>query len=486
MSIEGIQSYYKENKTQYTVITEEECEKIIASALRILEKTGILVKTEEIRNLFQEHGCQVEGELVRIPADLVKSSIQSTPQEVVLYDRFGHEAIRVGGPSCHFGNGPTNPYFNDFETGERRKVLKSDVAQSARVSDALPNIDFVMSLAGITDWDPRIADVCEMHEMLQNTTKPLVAWGIDAAGLKDQFEMCAAVVGGWDKLVEKPLLAVYTGNPISPLLFAEDSLEKTRYCAEVGVPVLYPADGQLGSIKPVTLAGTVACGLAENFAALVLTQLINKGVPYIGGVCVSTVSMTTGGLAIGSPEHCLGDSIVADLFHYLNLPKWSTGGATDSKIVDEQSAIESSMTILTAVLSGAHLVHDVGFLDCAMSADLNQIVLGDEIISYARRIGRGVQVDEETLALDVIDEIGPGGEYLSHPHTFKHFKQELWRPTLLDRNNYQTWAEEKKDMRTRIREKTRHILETHKVPPLPADVTAKLDKILESAQQRLK
>jgi len=486
LAVEGIRSYYNENKTPYSVITEEQCERFINGALLILEKTGFIVKSEEIRNLFKKNGCKTEGEYVWVPADMVKNSIKSAPKELILYDRFGNEAIQVSGSSCHFGTGPTNPNYNDFETGERRKALKSDVAKSALVADALPNIDFLMGMAGITDCDSYIADVWEMHELLQNTIKPMVAWGVNAAGLKDQFEMCAAVVGGWDKLVEKPCLAVYTGNPISPLQFTEDTLEKTRYCADVGIPVLYPSDGQLGSVKPVTLAGTIVCGLAENFAALVLTQLINKGVSYIGGVCVSTVDMSTGGLAIGSPEHCLGDSIVADIFHYLNLPQWSTGGVSDSHIVDEQSAIESSMQILCAVLSGANLVHDVGLLGCVMSASLDQIVMGDEIISYARRIARGVRVDNETLALDVINEIGPGGEFLSHEHTFRHFKQELWHPTLIDRRNYQFWAEEKKDMRTRIHEKTRHILENHKVPALPDDVVAKLDVILESAQQRIK
>lgn len=485
MAIEGIKSYYEENKTRYYVATEEQCEKIIMGALTILEKTGMVFKHPRAVEILKNGGCKADGERVWFPPEVVKKAISTAPKEVVLYDRFGNEAIRAGGTANYYGMGPTNPCFNDFETGERRPVLKSDVARSAKVGDALPNIDFIMSLAGITDCNPKIADVCEMHEMLQNTTKPIVGWGVDVHGVKDELEMCAAVAGGWDKLLEKPFIAMYAGDPVTPLTIPVDAFEKLEYCAQKGIAIIWPSGAQLGSTAPVTIAGAITLGLAENLAALVLSQLINEDTPFVGGVVILTVDMITTMSAYGSPEHCLGESIIADIYHYLNLPLWGTGGVTDSKVVDEQAAIETSMQVLSTALSGCNLVHDVGFMDSAISGSLEQIVLSDEIIGYARRIVRGVEINDNTLALDVIDEVGPAGEFLTHVHTFKNFKNELWMPTLIDRSPYQKWEVEKKDMNARIREKTVKILEEHQVPALPAHVVKELDDILAFAKKRI-
>lgn len=484
MAIEGIKSHYEQNKTRYHVATEDDCEKIILGALKILEKTGMVFKHPRALEVLKKSGCDVKGDRAWFPPDVVKKAIRTAPEEVVLYDRFGSEAIRAGGTRNYYGLGPTNPFFNDLVTGERRPVLKSDVADTAIVGDALPNIDFIMSLAGITDCNPRIADVCEMHEMLQNTTKPIIGWGVDVHGVKDELEMCAAVAGGWDKLIEKPFVAIYAGDPITPLILPEDAYEKLEFCAQKGIAVIWPSGAQLGSVAPVTIAGAIALGLAENLASLVLTQSINEGTPFVGGVVVLTVDMSTTMSAYGSPEHCLGESIISDVYHYLNLPLWGTAGVTDSKVVDEQAAIETSMAVLVTALSGTNLVHDVGFMDSAISGSLEQIVLSDEVIGYAKRISRGFEVDENTLALNVIDEVGPGGEFLTHQHTFDNFKSELWVPTLIDRNPYQVWNVDKKDMGARIKDKTKMILKEHRVAALPQSAKDKIDSILESAKIR--
>lgn len=485
MAIEGIKSYYHENQVKYHVATEEECETIIRAALRLIEDVGMEIYHPRAHQYLREFGCKVEGNRVYFPQDVVKKAIRLAPSEFVLYDRLGNEKIRAGGTNTYFGNGPTNPFYNEFETNERREARKADVARSARVSDACPNIDFIMSLAGIMDYDARIADVCEMHEMLQNTTKPIVMWGVDANGVKSQIEMCAAVAGGHDKLMEKPFVACYAGDPVTPLVVPNDAFEKFEYVAKLGIPMIWPSGAQLGTVVPVTIAGGITLGLAENLASLAMSQAIHPGTPFMGGVVVLTVDMNSMQSAYGSPEHCLGDSIVADLYHYLNLPCWETACATDSKVVDEQAAIEGSFQAYTNVLSGGNMVHDVGFMDSAMTSHLDMIVMADEIIAYARRIRRGVEINEETIALDVITEVGPKGEFLTHEHTFENFRQEFWWPTLIDRQRYDAWSIDKKDMRTRIHEKTQRILAEHQVPPLPDHVIAKLDEILQREMDRL-
>ncbi|MGN0962965.1 MAG: trimethylamine methyltransferase family protein [Clostridia bacterium] len=486
MSIQGITSAWQKNQTKYHAVTEQECEQLIEGSFRVMEEVGLQVLNEKARNRLADAGCTVEGDIVKIPASLVKEAIASAPAEMVLYDREGNEVIRAGGTNVYFGNGPTNPSYNDFETGERRPALRADAARNALVTDACPNVDFVMGLAQISDCDQRIADVVELRELLANTVKPIVAWGNSPENFKAEVEMAAAVAGGMEKLQEKPFIAIFPGCPITPLVINEELCDKLEYGIEAGLPIIWPTGPQLGSTAPVSVAGSITLGLAEVFCGLVLSQLMKKGSAFVGGVVVVNVDMATSQTGYGSPEHCLGESIIADIFHYLDLPMFQTAGVTDSKLVDEQSAIEVSMAVLSNVLSGGHMVHDVGFMDAAMSASLEQVVMCDEIIGYARRIGRGIDINDETLAFDAIKEVGPGGNFLTHEHTFMNLRKELWFPTLLDHRSYQSWLTDPSDMRTRVKRKTADILKNHEPKALSDEVLAKLDAILKAREEALK
>ena len=485
MAIAGITSAWQKNQTKYHAVTEQECEKLIESSFHIMAEIGLQVLNPKARDILAAAGCDVAGDIVRIPASLVKDAIASAPAECVLYDRNGNEAIRAGGVNTYFGNGPTNPSYNDFETGTRRPALRCDVAKNALVTDACPNLDFVMGLAQISDCDQRIADLVEFRELLANTTKPIVAWGRDVENFRAEVAMAAAVAGGPEKLSAKPFVAIFPGCPITPLVINEELCDKLAYGIEAGLPVIWPTGPQPGSTAPVTTAGSIALGLAEVFCGLVLSQQIKRGSVFMGGLVVVSVDMATSQSSYGSPEHCLGESIVADIFHYLDLPMFQTAGVTDSKLVDEQSAIEVSMAVLSNILSGGHMVHDVGFMDSAMSASLEKIVMCDEIIGYARRIGRGIEINAETLAFEAIKEVGPGGQFLTHPHTFMNLRQELWFPTLLDHRSYQSWLQDPTDMRTRVHRKTAEILANHQPQPLADAVITELDAILQRREDAL-
>ena len=485
MAIEGLKSYYQINGGLFHAVSEVECERIINAALTIMETTGLEVQHERAVALLDKAGCRKEGKTVIFPRNLVIRCINSAAPELVLYDRFGNVALRAGGSNTYYGLGPTNPFFNDFETGRRREAVRRDVTYSARVADACPNIDFVMGLAQISDCPVPISDVVEMYEMLTNTVKPVIGWGVGVEGLREQVEMCSAIAGSRKDLIDKPFAALFPGCPVTPLIIPHLIYEKLEYCVQSGLPVIWMSGAQLGSVAPVTMAGALASGLAEMLAGVVLSQLIREGCSIACGMVVLTVDMSTTHSAYGSPEHCLGESIVADLFHYLNLPSMQTGGVTDSKLVAEQAAIETSMQIIMNSLSGGHLVHDVGFLDGAMSGALEQIVMSDEIIGFARRITKGMKINRDTLALDVIHEVGPGGEFLTHEHTFEHFREEFWFPTLIDRQLYSSWSKTSLDMRSRIHNKTAGILAEHRAPALPEEVMEQLNYILEQAQTRI-
>lgn len=485
MAIEGITSYYAKNQTKYHAVSEGECEKLIEASLRIMSEIGLMIKNPKAVERLVAAGCTAEGEMVKFPTSIVKEAIASAPSEMVLYDRNGNEAIRAGGTANYYGNGPTNPSYNDFETGKRRPSLRADVARNALVTDACPNVDFVMGLAQISDCDQRIADVVELRELLPNTTKPIIAWGLDVDNFKTEVEMAAAVAGGIDKLVEKPFMAIFPGCPITPLVINEGLCDKLEYTVELGLPAIWMTGPQLGSTAPVTVAGSIAMGMAEVFCGLVLSQVIKKGSVFVGGCVIVNVDMATSQSGYGTPEHCIAENIVADIFHYLDLPMIQTGGVTDSKLVDEQSAIEVSMAVLTNALSGGHLVHDVGFVDSAMSGSLEQIVLCDEIIGYARRIAKSIEINDNTLAFDAIKEVGAGGQFLTHEHTFTNFRNELWKPTLMDHRSYQSWILDPSDMRTRIHNKTADILANYKPQPLDDAVLAELDRILKERAKSL-
>jgi trimethylamine--corrinoid protein Co-methyltransferase len=216
----------------------------------------------------------------------------------------------------------------------------------------------------------------------------------------------------------------------------------------------------------------------------VISQRTKAGAPLIMGGVLSTLDMRHSILTYGSPELHLMSAALTDVAHWLKIPMFSTAGCSDSKTLDEQAAVEAAMSILAAGLSGANLIHDVGFLESALLGSHEMIVLSDEIIAMAKRFLSGIRVDDETLAVDVVREVGPGGEFLLHQHTAKNFRKEFWFPKLISRERYDAWqAGGKKTMGDRVRARVDDILAKHRPPPLPKDVDAGIDKILSRADK---
>ena len=485
MAIEGITSHYNENVTKYRVLSEQECEKIIENALRIIGEIGMEVDDEASLKLLAEGGCEVEGTRVRLPREVVFKAIESAPSHIDVFDRNGNKVMDIGGTNVYFGTGPTNPNVNDFETKERRSALVEDTERSSRVCDALPNIDFVMNLADASDCPPEINDVYAMRAMLMNTTKPLMVLARNATTLDEQMQMATAVVGGWENYREKPFVMCLCGDPVSPLYMETDAIQKLEYCARQRIPVTCPSGVLLGSTGPVTIPAAFSLSFAENLFCLVVTQIVNPGSPFMFCIGVTTTDMKTTKPCYATPEHVLAENMGGDICRYLNLPVMGTGCMSDSSVLDEQVAIEATFFVLAEMLDGGHIVHDVGFLDSALTTDLDAVVMIDEIISYARRIQQGVTFDEEELGFDAIAEVGPKGEFVTSEHTLDNFGH-VWYPTLIDRNVHGKWFENgAKDMRTRVHEKTQGILESHTVEALPGDVQAKIDEVLEAANARV-
>jgi trimethylamine--corrinoid protein Co-methyltransferase len=299
------------------------------------------------------------------------------------------------------------------------------------------------------------------------------------------YEMAAEVAGGLEELQLRPFLIAYP-EPISPLVFPADVVERMFISADLRMPQIPGPSAQTGATSPVTLAGSVAQSIAESLMSLVLVQLRKPGAPCCLSGNIGVFDMRTTLLSLGGPEVSLGLAAQAEVAQSFGLPTWGLAGATDSKVLDAQAGIESAFHILAQGLAGLNLIHDVGYMDSGMICSPEMLVLGNEVIGMARRFIAGIRVDAETLGRDVVESVGPGGHYLQEPHTVRHMRQELWFPQLLTRQHREIWrAEGGKDLAQRVRERVHDLVESHKVEPLPDSTLATLDRMVRQGEAEL-
>jgi trimethylamine--corrinoid protein Co-methyltransferase len=335
-----------------------------------------------------------------------------------------------------------------------------------------------MSICIASDIDQQVADRYQMRAMLMNSTKPILFVTTEFEGTVDAIKMAEAVAGGEEELRRNPICALYI-NVTSPLRHNTEALQKLLFMAGKGLPTTYTPVVLRGISGPVTPAGALALANAGELAGLVIAQLKREGAPIIlSGGTNDMLDMRTLGDVYAAPENRV---MFVEMAHYYGLPVFGLGGASDSKLPDEQAAAEAAFSLILEALAGTHLVHDVGYLESGMTNSFEQIVICDELINYVKRFMQGLVVNEETLALDVIDQVGPHGDFLGTEHTARHYKED-WYPRLLDRNDFDTWkAAGGKTLRQRARERVEEILSSHRPEPLPKDVQAKIDAIVEGA-----
>jgi len=480
---------YRVNRSvQFRLFSDDQLEELYRAVLHTMEYTGLDVHNEEARALLEQAGAWVDGLRVRVPAHMVEQALATAPRSFTVFSREGDPAkdLHIGPGRFYYGPGPTCPNFRDPRTGERRKYTRADARAVATVCDALPNIDFVESLGTVSDVHYELADIYEFAEMIACTGKPIVAWSYTEDGCRDIHQMAIAVAGGEREFLRRPNYIFYC-EPVSPLVSNEEAMDKVLYCAKHRVPLIFTPCVISGGTGPCTLAGVLVQAAAESWLGLVISQLLRPGTPFCMGGVVSIMDMKATVLAYGAPELSLLQAGLTELAHYVGLPLWTTGGCTDSKAVDEQAALEGALSVLFSALSGGDLCHDVGYIESAMTGSLQQVVMMDEAIAFVKRIAQGIEVTPETLALDVIDAVGPGGHYLGEAHTLKHFKTEFWFPRLMDRTRWEDWENAgKRTMGDRVQEKLNEILDTYQPAPLPAEAQARIDDILAAAEARVK
>ncbi|RLC01369.1 MAG: hypothetical protein DRH34_09255 [Deltaproteobacteria bacterium] len=467
------------NSAHYARMGEGECKKIHMATLEILERTGVDVHDETARNILIKGGATADGIRLRIPEHMVASALSTVPERITLYDRNKKVALRAWGHNTYYGGGSDCLNILDHKTGKRREPVLQDVVNATRVMDALPEIDFVMSLVLPRDVHQSIYDRFQMEVMLNNTTKPIVFVSPDFKGCKAAVEMCEAVAGGVEEFKRYPFATCYI-NVTSGMVINEEALQKSIYLAQKGLPQLWIPLNAGGVNSPATTAGCMASMNAGIMLGIVLSQLVKKGAPIaVPGWNGGPYNLQT---MVGNYVLADEQGVATSMGRYYNLPVFGLGGSTDSKALDQQCAIEMTISLMTALLHGANIVHDVGFMDAGLQGSLQLQVMANDTIGFLRAATKGVKVDDETLALDVIDEQGPTGSYLSHPHTLKHYKEPFYSK-LFDKGSYALWEKKGKlTMEQKAADIVDDILKNHSVDPLPQDVQAKIKAIVRQEQ----
>ena len=438
----------------------EQLDMLHAASLKILADTGLNVHSAAMRSLLEGAGAHVQDALrVRIPAELVDHALSTAPQRIDVHDRNGNASMVLQGTRSYFGTGSDLKYTIDLETRQRRESALDDVARSARLCDKLANIDFVMSYGLPGDVEATHSEIEQLRVMLDNTSKPIIMTmysGTDA--YRQLHELARDRCGGGTAFRKAPNYIMY-GQFVSPLQHDPGAIERMMFSAEHGIPLIYVPTINMGASGPVTLAGALALANAECLAGLVMHQAATPGAPFIYGGCVSPLDMKTTVYAYGSPEWRIADFVLSQLSQRYNLPVFGTAGASDTKCIDAQTGAEWAYSLLIDLLSGVNLIHDAGYLESGLTGSLESLVICDEIVGMTRRLARGFDINEQTLALETVSRVGPAGHFLAEDHTLESFKQDVWYPALFERDRIHNWQNAgSKDVLQRAADRAKELL----------------------------
>jgi trimethylamine--corrinoid protein Co-methyltransferase len=466
------------------VLNKEQAWAIHSAALEILDKIGFQMEHKGALEMLLSAGCKMlNNGRIRLPAYLVEDALCSAPRQITLYDQKKNKWMPLVDGNPFYGTGSDATFTIDLETGQRRRTVLKDVANFAKLVDGMENIHFNMSMANPEDVPIEHIYVYVFAEMVQNTNKPIVFIADSGKDIARIYKIACLVAGGEEELQKKPFLLSYS-EAISPLRFPENVIEKLLFCAEKGVPICFPSGSNAGGGAPVTLAGAMSLGIAENMVGLVLHQLAGKGSPFLFGPNVSTLDMKSSIVSYGCPEWSLTQAALADMRDEIyGLPVWAYAGATDSKVMDAQAGAEAMFSIITAMLSRANLIHDVAFLEYGNTSSLEMLTMVDELVAMSRFFTGGIPVTEETLAFEAIERVatgGPGSIFLMDDHTFENFMHAQFLPKLLNRDRHDTWEDAGSiDLYKRCNIEARKILAEHQLEPKPDDVLKGIDEILK-------
>jgi trimethylamine--corrinoid protein Co-methyltransferase len=468
---------------QISFLLPEEQERIHQAALWLLENVGMQMPSREAVDVMRKAGAAIEDKnLIKVPAGLVTYAVEKAPkrEEFILFGRDEKYDIHFGKDTPVLCSMKSATHVIDLETRERRPCTNRDVADMVRLMDALVNVNINAPTATPQDVSHETADWYAFATTLKNTTKPIFGPGTGAQCVKDVVKMAQLAVGGEEKFRERPFIC-FSILTRPPFQIDRLSLEALVELSRQRLPVILSSGPILGMTSPVTIAGTIAQVHAEFLAALVLSQLIGPGTPVVYTSFARSMDMKTASVAMSSPEFAILKGALGQMGRYLGLPVGMPAMLRDGKILDAQAGFETGAVGLVSAMA-ADMILGLQY-DMDTLIDFADLVFCDEAMAALKRIASGFSIDQNTLALDVIKEVGHGGSFLSSRHTLQNFKKEPWAPQLTERRAWAQWEKDgKKDIEQRAREKAREILAGHQPARLPAEVEAEIDRVVREAR----
>jgi len=455
------------------VLTVEDVRRIRYAALEILERTGVAVRSEKGLDLLAKAGCDVDKKsaVVRFSPSVVEECVRRADRAVTLYGRTNKHDARLDGEHVHICSDGNGTMALDFDTRKRRESTRRDVERSAFVADALKGHGVNWPNVTSQDVPQGTRHIHDLQASLENTEKHItLATNTMRWEAEDIVELAAAAAGGQEELRRRPLISsIHTSS--SPLQIDGEGLEAGFVMADAGVPICFYVMPGPGSTGPATLAGSVAVGVAEALAGNTIFQLHHPGTSFVFCCGMAPLDMKASTRAGGGPEHGLTSAAYVQVAHSYGFPALAGGFVTTSKEPDEQAAYEKFASAVTPILAGADMIAGIGLLEDCRTVWLEQLVIDDEISRVIGRMAKGIEVSDETLAIDVVDRAGIGRDYLGQRHTMTHYRTEHFMPVVSDRSSYDTWhSKGAKSIVDRAGEEVRRILKEHTVEETRSEV----------------
>ncbi|HBH85290.1 MAG: hypothetical protein A2X05_17970 [Bacteroidetes bacterium GWE2_41_25] len=469
------------------LLTKEEIHAIHDTSIRILAEIGIQVPSQDAMKALADAGADVDfaHERAKLPENLVMDSLSCAGKQFILYGRDPSRSIRFGYGDFNLPSTEGQAFIIEEDGRNRRPGTCRDVQQAIIIGDALENVDWMGGFVLPDEIPASVRDVYLAGELIKGSTKPQHVLFNNVHSFRYIREICEATAGGKEKHRQHPLLSAFI-EPISPLRFAKDGLEILKECVMGGLPVYFGPMVQSGATGPVTLAGTAALENAEILSAIVIAQAFQRGIPVGYGCSCHTMDLMTMMISFGAAEQSLFAIAMTQLAQFYGLPSLFNAGLSDSKRHDAQSGMERGMSMLTGALAGLETFAPIGIVGADQGASMTQLIIDNEMAGYVKRLLRGFKVDRETLAFDVIQRVGIGGNFLTDDHTLEHYLNELWMPRGFDRQNWDRWISSgRRSMYEWALERKEQILSSHQPEAVDTALAVEIDKIVNAARKEL-
>jgi len=468
------------------VLSREEIHQIHISTLEVLEEVGVKVEYKSALELMADNGCKVNfnKKIVKVPEYVLRKFLQFAPSKITLYGKKpDFDVILDDSNTVYTMGGAGATHVLDLN-GDRRPATLKDLADLTRLQDVLENMHIAHFLVLPQDIPQEGSDRIVFATMLKHTQRPHHTIPAGIQGIRDHIKIASIVAGDTNRLMQRPF---YLENVCleSPLYHPKERVEELMEIAKYGIPMLVEEDALAGATTPFTIAGTLVEQNANILCAIILAQMVNPGTPCIYSIDSGIMDMRVGNFSAAAPESTLLHIATNQMAHFYHLP-FQGGNTCDSKLPDAQMGYERALHFLALALGGCNIIHvATGNLEQMRLASYEQCLIDNEILGATFRIVKGITVDKDTLAVEVLKEVGPGGNFLAHNHTLKYLRKTRWMPKLTDRKNWEAWeADGAKDMRDRARDEAKRILKEHHPQYLSPKVEKEIDRIASAAQKR--